>query len=78
MFGFGLLIKLVKQVKAEKYSAKTCLHRHGSGPRTPTYDYEEAANSLVSTTQSMCISNYFCYNYYENDIILIIEKTTSF
>lgn len=36
------------QVKAEKYSARTgMIMWHGTCPRTPSYDHEEPANSLV-------------------------------
>ncbi|KAF8031824.1 hypothetical protein BT93_D0897 [Corymbia citriodora subsp. variegata] len=35
------------EVKADKYSAKACFqHQIGGSPRTPTYNHEEAANSL--------------------------------
>ncbi|KAJ0018333.1 hypothetical protein Pint_09467 [Pistacia integerrima] len=39
------------EVKAEKHPGRTGLQRHGSGPRTPTYDYEEAANSLEFSSE---------------------------
>lgn len=34
------------EVKADKHSARACFQRHGSSPRTPTYDHEQASNSL--------------------------------
>ncbi|EEF39505.1 uncharacterized protein LOC8282853 isoform X2 [Ricinus communis] len=33
------------EVKADKYT-RACIQNHGSSPRTPTYDHEEATNSL--------------------------------
>ncbi|XP_044481030.1 uncharacterized protein LOC123207636 [Mangifera indica] len=40
------------EVKAEKCSTRTGLQLHGSGPRTPAYDYEEAANSLEFSSEA--------------------------
>ncbi|KAJ9690029.1 hypothetical protein PVL29_012606 [Vitis rotundifolia] len=34
------------EVKADKYSVRACFQGHCSSPRTPTYDQDEAANSL--------------------------------
>ncbi|KAK1576511.1 hypothetical protein Q3G72_014571 [Acer saccharum] len=39
------------EVKAEKYSARRGLQSRGSCPRTPTYDHEEAANSLEFSSE---------------------------
>ncbi|KAK0584260.1 hypothetical protein LWI29_010197 [Acer saccharum] len=39
------------EVKAEKYWARRGLQSHGSCPRTPTYDHEEAANSLEFSSE---------------------------
>uniref|UniRef100_A0A7N2LSS7 Uncharacterized protein n=1 Tax=Quercus lobata TaxID=97700 RepID=A0A7N2LSS7_QUELO len=34
------------EVKADKHSARACFQHHGSSPRTPIYDLEQASNSL--------------------------------
>ncbi|KAL5769321.1 hypothetical protein ACOSQ2_016104 [Xanthoceras sorbifolium] len=39
------------EVKAEKHSARRGSESHGSCPRTPTYDHEEAANSLEFSSE---------------------------
>lgn len=42
------------EVKAEKYSARTgMIMRHGSCPRTPSYDHEEPANSLEFSSEDV-------------------------
>ncbi|KAK7844479.1 hypothetical protein CFP56_010784 [Quercus suber] len=37
---------ILEQVKADKHSARACFQHHGSSPRTPIYDLEQASNSL--------------------------------
>lgn len=34
------------EVKADKYSVRSCFPHHDSFPRTPSYDHEDASNSL--------------------------------
>ncbi|KAL9455570.1 hypothetical protein AB3S75_004899 [Citrus x aurantiifolia] len=42
------------EVKAEKYSARTgMIMRHGTCPRTPSYDHEEPANSLEFSSEDV-------------------------
>jgi hypothetical protein len=38
---------MLEQVKAEKHSSRARFQWNGSSPRTPTYDHEQASNSLV-------------------------------
>lgn len=40
-----LISNLFGQVKADKYSSRACFQ--SSSPKTPSYDQDEAANSLV-------------------------------
>ncbi|KAK9987567.1 hypothetical protein SO802_027806 [Lithocarpus litseifolius] len=35
------------KVKADKHSARACFQHHGSSPRTPIYEIEQASNSLI-------------------------------
>ncbi|KAI4298799.1 hypothetical protein L6164_032316 [Bauhinia variegata] len=43
----------IAEVKADKYSAKTCLQGHGNSPRTPTDAHEDAFNSWEFSSEDL-------------------------
>ena len=47
-----LLLNSLEQVKADKYSVRGCFDADMNSPKTPVYDLEDAANSLVNTINS--------------------------